>query len=161
MMDKLWAPWRKAYILQKPTKKCFICHIRNSSRDTQHFVLKRTCLSFAVLNLFPYNNGHVMVIPNRHVKGLEELNDAESLDLLHLTNQVVARLRKVMKSRGINVGINLGRVAGAGVPGHVHIHVVPRWLGDTNFMPVVGGAKIISESLHSVYKRLRWVDLRK
>ena len=154
-MNKLWAPWRKPYILSKPTKKCFICRIQASSQDKKHFVLKRTPRSFAVLNLFPYNNGHVMVIPNRHVGDLEKLKDAELLDLLRLTNQIITRLKRIMKPHGMNVGINFERVGGAGVPGHLHIHVVPRWSGDTNFMPVIADTKILSESLQSVYKRLR------
>ncbi|MBI3999999.1 MAG: HIT domain-containing protein, partial [Candidatus Omnitrophica bacterium] len=138
------------------TRKCFICRIEKSSHDVKHFVLRRTSHSFAVLNLFPYNNGHVMVIPSRHVSALEKLNDQELLDLMHLTNQVIARLQKVMKPRGMNLGINMGYIGGAGVPGHLHIHVVPRWLGDTNFMPIVGNTKVISESLKSVYQRLKW-----
>lgn len=97
-----------------------------------------------------------MVMPKRHVGGLGKLKDHELLDLLHLTNAVIAKLGKVMKPDGMNVGMNFGRAAGAGVPGHVHIHVVPRWFGDTNFMPVVGNTKIISESLKSVYERLKW-----
>ena len=154
-MDKLWAPWRKTYLLKKPTKACLICRIRTSTRDSEHFILNRTPHSFAVLNIFPYNPGHVMIIPNRHVNGLERLKDSELLDLLHLTNQIIVRLRKIMKPQGMNVGINLGRVAGAGIPGHIHVHIVPRWKGDTNFMPVVGNTKIISESLKSAYKRLK------
>lgn len=102
-----------------------------------------------------------MVIPNRHVGGLEKLKDPELLDLFHLTNEVTAKLRVRMKPHGMNVGINLGRIAGAGVPGHVHIHVVPRWSGDTNFMPTIGNTKIISESLQSVYQKLRWNQVRK
>jgi len=155
-MDKLWAPWRKAYILKKPTRKCFICRIQASSQDVKNFVLKRTRHSFAVLNLFPYNNGHVMVIPNRHVDGLEKLKDAELLDLFQLLNQVVVLIKKTMKPHGLNLGANLGRVAGAGIPGHVHIHIVPRWSGDTNFMPVMGNTKVLSESLASVYQRLKF-----
>lgn len=155
-MEKLWAPWRKAYILQKPTKKCFICRIKNSFQDAKHFVLKRTRYSLAVLNIFPYNNGHTIVVPKRHVSQLGKLIDLELLDLLHLANHVMARLQKILKPQGMNVGINFGRVAGAGVPGHVHIHVVPRWSGDTNYMPVIGNTKIISESLKSVYRRLKW-----
>ncbi len=154
-MDKLWAPWRKAYILKKPTQKCFICRIEASSQDAKNFILKRTYHSLAVLNLFPYNNGHVMVIPKRHVDGLERLKDEELLDLLQLLNQVVVRLRKTMKPHGLNIGINLGRIAGAGIPGHVHIHIVPRWAADTNFMPVIGNTKVLSESLKSVYQRLK------
>ena len=97
-----------------------------------------------------------MVVPKRHVDGLEKLKDSELLDLLHLTNDVIAKLRRTMKPHGINVGINLGRTAGAGALGHVHIHIVPRWSGDTNFMPIVGNTKIISESLKSVYQQLKW-----
>ncbi len=154
-MNKLWAPWRKAYILKHPASKCFICRIKASSQGTKNFILKRSRYSFAVLNIFPYNNGHVMVIPNQHVDGLEKLKDQELLDLLHLTNQMTARIKKTMKPNGLNIGINLGRAAGAGVPGHVHIHIVPRWLGDTNFMPVIANTKVLSESLKSVYQRLK------
>ena len=155
-MDRLWAPWRKVYIVRKPTKTCFICRIRTSSRDAKNLVLKRTPHSFAVLNLFPYNNGHVMVIPNRHVSDLNRLSDNELLDLMRLTDQLICRLRKVMKPHGINLGVNLGRAAGAGAPGHLHIHIVPRWGGDSNFMPVLAATKVISESLKSVHRRLRW-----
>ncbi|MBI4373123.1 MAG: HIT domain-containing protein [Candidatus Omnitrophica bacterium] len=154
-MDKLWAPWRRGYILQNPGGKCFICRIRKSSQDAKNLVLKRSRHSFAVLNLFPYNNGHVMVIPNRHVGALQKLNDRELLDLMRLTNQMIARLERVMKPGGMNLGINFGRIGGAGVPGHLHIHLVPRWSGDTNFMPVIGNTKVISESLKSVYRRLK------
>ena len=153
-MKKLWAPWRKAYIWQKPPKGCFLCFIKRSRRDASHFVLKRTAQSLSVLNLFPYNAGHVLVAPNRHVENLSDLNDSELLDLLHLTNETVKDIRKALKPQGLNIGINLGRVAGAGLPGHVHIHVVPRWLGDTNFMPVTADTKIMSESLQSVHRRL-------
>ena len=155
-MDHLWAPWRKAYILQKSAKRCVFCQIKTSSQNAKKFVLKRSSHSFAVLNLFPYNNGHAMVVPSRHVSGLEKLRDEELLDLMQLLNQLAERMQKVLKCRGMNVGINLGKVAGAGIPGHVHIHAVPRWAGDSNFMPVLGHTKVISESLESVYQRLRW-----
>ncbi|MBI4395232.1 MAG: HIT domain-containing protein [Candidatus Omnitrophica bacterium] len=154
-MDKLWAPWRRGYILHKPGRTCFICRIKKSSQDSKLFVLKRSRNSFAVLNRFPYNNGHVMVIPNRHVGTLEKLSQSELIDLVHLTTWMMSRLQKVMKPRGMNLGINFGRIGGAGVPGHLHIHVVPRWSGDTNFMPVIGNTKVISESLQSVYRRLK------
>jgi len=154
-MDQLWAPWRKAYILQKPAKKCFICRINASSQDAKNYILKRSPYSLAVLNLFPYNNGHLMVIPKRHVSGLEKLKDKELLDLMQLLTQMTGRVQKVMKCRGMNIGINLGKAGGAGVPGHIHVHVVPRWAGDSNFMPVIGNTKVISESLNSVYKRLK------
>ena len=157
-MNKLWAPWRKEFVLKKPEKKCFICRIKTSSEDSKNLVLKRTLHSFALLNLFPYNNGHVMIVPKRHVNGLEKLKDAELLDLFSLLNQMTVRVQKTMKTHGMNIGINLGRAGGAGTPGHIHIHIVPRWTGDTNFMPVTGHTKIISESLKSVYRRLRLKD---
>ena len=119
-------------------------------------MLNRSKHSFAVLNLFPYNNGHLMVAPNRHVKSFEQLTELELSDLIALMNQAVVRLRRLMKPQGINIGINLGRIAGAGLPGHLHIHIVPRWSADTNFMPVLGKTKVISESLKSVHKRLKW-----
>lgn len=155
-MDHLWAPWRKAYISRKPAKKCFLCRINTSSQDDKNFVLKRSPYSFAVLNLFPYNGGHAMVVPKRHVSGLEKLKDEELLDLMKLLNQLSGRFQNVLKCQGMNIGINLGKTAGAGVPGHVHIHAVPRWAGDSNFMPVLTGTKVVSESLESVYRRLKW-----
>ena len=111
-----------------------------------------TC--FSVLNLYPYNNGHVMVIPNRHVGTLEQLSDKELLDLMHLVNLTTATLRKRFKPGGLNLGVNIGRPSGAGIPGHGNMHIVPGWIGDTNFMPVIAQTKIISESMSSVHKRL-------
>ena len=155
-MDKLWAPWRKAYILNKSAKNCFICKIKtNSRRDHKNFVLRRTPHSLAVLNLYPYNNGHLMVVPKRHVKDLTFLNDSELLDLFRLVNTMSKLITKSMSPNGMNIGINLGKSAGAGLPGHVHVHLVPRWAGDSNFMPVIGKTKVISESLQSVHRRLR------
>ncbi len=160
-MNKLWAPWRKSYILKHPVSKCFICRIKASSQDAKNFILKRSHYSFAVLNIFPYNNGHMMITSNRHVDGLEKLKDQELLDLLQLMNQITVHIKKTLKPQGLNIGINLGHVAGAGVPGHVHIHIVPRWSGDTNFMPVVANTKVLSESLRSVYQRLKGSRLKK
>ena len=125
------------------------------SKDASLLILKRTPLSFAVLNLYPYNNGHVLIVPSRHVDSVEKLSDEEKLDWLSLHNEVMKTLSKTMKPHGFNIGINLGRVAGAGIPKHLHLHIVPRWNGDTNFMPVVSSTKIISESLASVYKTLK------
>lgn len=155
-MKKLWAPWRKAYILNKPKKNCFICDFKtNPKRDQKNLVLKRTPHSLAVLNLYPYNNGHLMVTPKRHAKDLTLLNDAQLLDLFRLVNDMSKLLKRAMKPQGMNIGVNLGKFAGAGHPGHVHVHLVPRWVGDSNFMPIIGDTKVISESLASVYKRLK------
>ena len=154
-MDKLWAPWRKRYLIRKPGRSCFACKIQRSKNDSKHFVLKRTAYSLSVLNLFPYNNGHVLVVPKRHVKYLHDLKNAEILDVIHLMNQTIQKIERTLKPHGFNLGINLGRAAGAGLPGHVHIHVVPRWSGDSNFMPIMGGTKVISDSLKSVYHTLK------
>lgn len=157
-MEKLWAPWRKAYILNYSKKKnCFICQITKASSrcDPKNLVLKRTPYSLATLNLYPYNNGHLLVMPKRHVKDLTYLKDAELLDLFRLVNQMTSLIMKSMKPQGMNIGINLGKSAGAGLPGHVHIHLVPRWAGDSNFMPVIAKTKVISESLASVLQRFK------
>ncbi len=125
-----------------------------SRNDQKNYIVKRTAHAFAVLNLYPYNNGHVLIVPRRHVAEFGQLKDVELLDLIKLQNDLLLRLKKRLKPHGFNVGANLGIAAGAGVPGHLHIHLVPRWPGDTNFMPVVGKAKVISESLKSLYERL-------
>lgn len=158
-MDKIWAPWRKAYIRPDKSKKsagCLFCRLYadSPSRDAQNYVLKRTPLNFAVLNLYPYNNGHVLILPKRHVDSVEKLNDQEKLDWLALYEEVKKVIQKKMKPNGFNLGINLGRAAGAGIPHHLHLHIVPRWKGDINFMPVISEIKIISESLDSVYQVL-------
>lgn len=155
-MKRVWAPWRKSYIRlsQKKSKACLFCGLLKAGNDKKSFILTRTRFSFAVLNAYPYNNGHVMIVPIRHVASLEYLTSEEKLDWLDLYIRVQQAIEKTLKPHGYNVGINLGRVAGAGVPGHVHLHVVPRWNGDTNFMPVLSGTKVISESLESVYKVL-------
>ena len=153
-MDKLWAPWRSKYIYLRKHKKCIFCG-NESAASTTKYLIHRTMHSFSMLNLFPYNNGHVMVAPYRHVKSLELLTDAELTDLMKLVNKTKANLDKKLKPHGYNIGLNIGKVAGAGFPGHIHIHVVPRWTGDTNFMPVTGNAKVIAESLDALRKLLK------
>lgn len=154
-MDKIWAPWRSKYIYLKKRKRCIFCGAKKAGGEKKRYILDRTRHSFSMLNLFPYNNGHVMVSPYRHVKSLEELSRAELTDLFELVNAMTARLAKEFKPHGFNIGVNIGRVAGAGYEGHVHVHIVPRWLGDSNFMPVVASTKVVSDSLDSVYKRLK------
>lgn len=163
-MERLWAPWRKAYIRPDAARKkgCVFCRLLAEKKDSRNLILKRTPSSFAILNLYPYNNGHVMIVPKRHAASVEKLSDKEKLDWLHLYEEVQAALAKTMKPHGFNLGINLGRVSGAGIPGHIHLHIVPRWKGDSNFMPVTGSTKVISESLDSVYQILsRALDRRK
>ena len=121
----------------------------------------RTKYSFAVLNIYPYNNGHVLVMPFRHVDDLDKLQEKELVDLMNLMTACKKLLKKVLGPKGYNIGINLGRVAGAGFPGHVHIHIVPRWPGDVNFMPVTADIKVISQSLRTLYERLLRVQKKK
>lgn len=155
-MDKLWAPWRVKYISAKRQKGCIFCAcLKQKSKD---YVVLRTSHSLAVLNIYPYNNGHVMVAPKKHVGDLSKLNDAEILDLFRTTDRVRNLLDRVVSAQGYNIGINMGKASGAGFPGHLHIHIVPRWKGDTNFMPVVFNTKIISQSLDELLKRLKNAD---
>lgn len=155
-MDRLWAPWRKAYIRpdKKKTRGCVFCGILKSKDDTFHFVLTRTKHAFAVLNLYPYNNGHTLILPRRHIADISKLTDEEKLDWMNLASEVQEALQKKVRPDGFNLGINLGSAAGAGIPKHLHFHVVPRWKGDSNFMPVLGGTKVISESLQSMYREI-------
>ena len=155
-MDKLWAPWRKAYIRPHAGKDkgCLFCRLIAEIKDAKNFILRRSSYCFAILNIYPYNNGHLMIVPKRHVDSVHALSDAEKLDWLDLYEEARRALAKTLKPHGFNVGINIGRVGGAGVPHHLHLHLVPRWKGDANFMPVVGETKVISESLESVYQTL-------
>ncbi len=153
-MNRLWAPWRISYIKEKKAKGCLFCGVIKSNKKKDYLVFK-TEKSFCLINKFPYNNGHLMVSPKRHVKDLADLKDEEARDLIKALLLAKKLLAKVLKPEGFNIGLNAGSAAGAGIPGHLHIHIVPRWKGDTNFMPVLGGAKIISQSLDELHKQLR------
>lgn len=128
--------------------------MRSKKQDRAQLIVKRNRHAFAVLNRYPYNNGHVMIVPNRHVRLFSQLKDAEVLDLMRLQDEILEGLQACVRPHGFNIGTNLGRVGGAGVPGHIHVHLVPRWLGDNNFMPAIGGTKVISQSLASLYQAL-------
>jgi ATP adenylyltransferase len=136
---------------------CFFCEAASAdpARDAEHYVLARTPDCIALLNIYPYNNGHLMVAPRRHVSNLEELERQTAADLMALTQKAVRVLKQVLKPDGFNLGFNLGKVAGAGVADHVHQHVVPRWEGDTNFMPVLSDAKVMSQHLRTSYAEIR------
>lgn len=153
-MDKLWAPWRSKYIYLRANKKCIFCGNKKTAHKPK-FILESTKHSFSMLNLYPYNNGHVMVAPHRHVRSLELLKENELLDLMKLVNKTKRSIDKKLKPDGYNIGVNIGRIGGAGFAGHVHIHIVPRWAGDTNFMPVLNNTKVVSESLEAMYKLLK------
>lgn len=158
---RLWAPWRQPYISHigrsRPSAGCLFCKIGKSRQDVQNLVVMRGPYGFTLLNLFPYNNGHLMAAPYRHVGDLGGLREEECLDLFRLANDGIARLTKVLKPNGFNLGINLGRAAGAGIPDHLHLHIVPRWVGDTNFMPICSDTKVVSQSLRSAQALLRRV----
>jgi ATP adenylyltransferase len=133
---------------------CFLCEKLAAGDDEASYILARRDEAFAILNAFPYNPGHLMVAPRRHVADLEGLDDGEALDCHRLLARSLAVLREEMSPDGFNVGMNLGRVAGAGVPGHLHWHAVPRWNGDTNFMPVTGVTRVLPEALEDTYRKL-------
>lgn len=155
-MEHLWSPWRMEYIQANKDEAedagCVLCRIRDGEESER--VLAHSELGFVVLNKYPYNPGHVMVVPNRHVGDLEEFDDAESLELQRLLQRSVTALREEMEPHGFNIGLNIGRIAGAGLPDHLHWHVVPRWSGDTNFMPVTGQTRVMPELLAETAKRL-------
>ena len=156
MTDRIWAPWRKEYITSKKPRGCIFCvGKKKKASDKKNYILKRARYSFSILNRYPYNNGHVMIAPYRHVKGLEALSKKEILDFMNLANYTKKKIDKFLKPTGYNMGMNIGRIAGAGFPGHVHMHIVPRWEGDTNFMPVVTDTKVVSYSLEEMWNLLR------
>ena len=173
--ERLWAPWRLGYIkgqLQpetppEPTEwpagaepSCFLCraaarYADESAADKMNLVARRGEASVVVLNRFPYSNGHLLVSPARHVANLADLTDSEHLEIMQTLSQLTALLSEQLAAQGFNVGLNLGQIAGAGVPGHLHWHLVPRWPGDHNFMPVTAGVRVIPQSLEELWQLLR------
>ncbi len=155
-MDILWAPWREKYIELCGLKKdgCVFCHIFKEKKDVTHFIFLRSAHAFAVLNIYPFSSGHSLVIPNRHVGDIVDLTSVERADIMDLVVDVKELISRAYQPEAFNIGMNLGRAAGAGIPDHLHIHLVPRWNGDVNFMPALFGTKVIPVSLDNVYKRL-------
>lgn len=156
-MDRLYTPWRWDYIVNPKPSNCPFCDYlqQDPSHDRDNYVLYRGPHAFIVLNRYPYSNGHVMVLPNAHVSMLEDTDEATQIEMMLLTTYCTTILRQAYHPHGYNVGINLGKAAGAGMELHLHIHIVPRWEGDTNFMPVIGQTKILPEYLADTYQRLR------
>ncbi len=152
--ETLWAPWRLEYIAGQREEGCIFCNRLAATDDRHNLILARGRLSFVIMNKFPYNNGHIMVAPIRHTADFDSLQTDEILEIFSFAKTFSGVLWKVMKPHGFNLGLNLGKTAGAGVEDHLHVHIVPRWDGDTNFMPVIGGVKVISEHIQSSYDKL-------
>jgi ATP adenylyltransferase len=157
-MDKLWAPWRMKYIreaLSKPSEGCIFCAKPKESNDRENLILYKGVHAFVMLNAFPYNNGHCMVIPFQHTCSMDDIDAAAAAELWRLLAKCRQALAAAFKPDGFNIGINLGRAAGAGIDQHLHVHIVPRWNGDVNFMPAIGETKVISQSLEEAYEALK------
>jgi len=156
--QKLWAPWRMKYIDQVTAAGetgCIFCAKPEDHDDEKNFILHRGKTCFVIMNIYPYNNGHVMVVPYLHTSSFKDLDAETRLEIMDIIDMFIEAIKSVMRPDGFNIGMNLGRTAGAGIDDHLHMHIVPRWNGDTNFMPVIGCAKIISESLEDTYAKLK------
>jgi ATP adenylyltransferase len=158
-MDHLWAPWRLSYVKEARSDPveadpCFLCAGLRADQDKQNLIALRTPLSAVVLNRYPYNNGHLLIAPRAHKSTLDQLTPEELFDVMDTVRKSIRTLDELMHPEGYNIGLNLGRAAGAGLPGHLHWHVVPRWNGDTNFMPVLGDTKVIVQALDALYELL-------
>jgi ATP adenylyltransferase len=171
LMDKLWAPWRASYINsnklqgnglpssrqnQIKAKGCVFCRAKKSKPND--YVIFKTKKSICLLNIYPYNNGHLLISPLRHIADIDLASEEEILDMFKCLKRAKGLLQRVLKPQGYNLGFNFGRCAGAGITGHLHLHIVPRWVGDTNFMPVIGNSKVISQSLEELSDYLKNAD---
>jgi len=155
--EKLWAPWRMEYIEGIDVEncgECIFCEKPKERDDRKNFIIHRGKQCFVILNIFPYNNGHLMIVPYRHISEYEDLDSKTLLEMMDIVKIVIKAMKKNMRPDGFNIGMNLGRSAGAGIAEHLHLHVVPRWNGDTSFISVTGGTKVISESLEDTYDKL-------
>jgi ATP adenylyltransferase len=155
MGDVLWAPWRMDYILAEKAAGCIFCEKPHEQRDAENYILWRGRTTFVMLNRYPYTNAHLMVVPAAHVAWLSDLVPAQHSELMEVTAMCEAILRRVLRPEGLNLGINLGAAAGAGIAEHLHLHIVPRWHGDTNYMTVVGEVRVIPQHLDQTYQLLR------
>lgn len=151
----LWAPWRMEYIKGEKERGCVFCRRIKEKRDEENFILRRGKYTFLILNTFPYNNGHTLIVPYRHTGKFEELTKEEKEEIMNFLSLLLRVLKERLNPDGFNVGINLGEGAGAGISDHLHIHVVPRWKEDTNFMPVISKVKVIPESLKKTYEKIK------
>ena len=153
--NTLWAPWRIDYILSEKEDGCIFCKTSTEDNDKNNLILERGKYSFVIMNKYPYNSGHLMVVPYRHTHDIEELSDEELLTIHKQIQTSVKVLRKAFKPDGFNIGINIGKAGGAGIDEHLHYHVIPRWVGDNNFMPVVADVRIVPQSIIDTYNLLK------
>ena len=154
-MEYIWAPWRVEYIRMERPEECILCEKPKQDNDAPNYILYRGDKNFVIMNSYPYTIGHLMISPYRHVAKLEELTDEELHEHFQIVSRSIKLLRQVFNPDGFNIGINTGKVAGAGIDDHIHTHIVPRWQGDTNFMPVISNTKVIPEALAETYKMLK------
>jgi ATP adenylyltransferase len=157
-MDHLWTPWRSTYITRINSNEevaCIFCHAAASTDDEATLVVYRAHLNFVILNKYPYTNGHLMIAPYRHVSRLQALDEAVTAEMMRLTRLAEAVLEAVYKPHGLNVGLNLGEAAGAGIEQHLHLHALPRWKGDANFMTSIANTRVVPELLSETYGKLR------
>lgn len=154
-MEQIWAPWRIEYVLMEKPEECILCEKPRQNNDALNYILYRGEKNFVMLNRYPYNPGHLLIAPYRHTPSLEELTDEELKEHFEIARRSTKILRQTFNPGGLNLGINLGRVAGAGIDDHFHTHIVPRWQGDTNFMPVIADVRVVPEALAETYKRLQ------
>jgi ATP adenylyltransferase len=156
MTDKtIWAPWRVGYVLGRKEKGCVFCKRLKRKDSVKNLIVYRGPKAFVILNKYPYNSGHAMVVPRRHEAHVEKLSPEEATEFFELTRVTVSVIKKALKPHSLNIGMNLGRSSGAGIPEHLHMHIVPRWHGDSNFMPVIGKTKVISVPLEPVYEAIK------
>ena len=154
-MKHLWAPWRMKFIEKQRSSGCVFCNILPQSRDPENLVVFRGEAAFVILNRYPYTSGHLMVVANDHQPSFEDLNAAVRAEMMELATKGIQVLRAVYKPEAFNLGANIGEAAGAGIAGHVHLHVVPRWSGDTNFMSTFAGTRVLPEELDETYRRIQ------
>jgi len=154
-MERIWAPWRVEYIQAEKPEGCILCEKPGQDNDAENYILYRGDKNFIIMNSYPYNPGHLMVAPYRHIANLEELTDEELHEHFQVVSRSIKLLKQVYNPGGFNIGINMGKIAGAGIEGHVHTHIVPRWQGDTNFMPVISDVRVIPEALAETYEKLK------
>ncbi|MBE0477556.1 HIT domain-containing protein [Candidatus Aerophobetes bacterium] len=154
-MRRLWAPWRLKYIKEHKRENCIFCQKPQEKKDEKNYILLRGKTCFVILNTYPYNNGHVMVAPYRHIGSVEKMSYEEGAEMMGFAGKMTRLIRELMQPDGFNIGMNIGRAAGAGIEDHIHMHIVPRWVGDCNFMPILSDTKVIPEALDESYRKLR------